>query len=82
MLHCTYIRYTFICTKHIDLGATRIEREETGVYMLTQKEKKNSRAKRRVVGSEKCNNKMRAAQKEALAIVRKTYGSIPGRVLQ
>lgn len=51
--------------------------------MLTQKgREKNDWAKRRVVGSEKCNNKMRALQKEALAIVRKTYGSIPGSVLQ
>lgn len=81
MLHCTYKR---LSARNVSTSArtTRIEREETGVYMLTQKGKKNSRTKRRVVGSEKCNNKMRAAQKEALAIVRKTYGSIPGRVLQ
>lgn len=57
------------------------KREETGVYAHAKRKEKNDWAKR-VVGSEKCNNKMRAAQKEALAIVRKTYGSIPGHVLQ
>lgn len=68
-----------LSARNVSTSTTRIERGETGVYICSRKKKgKNGWPKRRIVGSEKCNNKMRAAQKEALAIIRKTYGSIPG----
>lgn len=76
--------YVYLYEIYRPRRAERESSEKRQGYIRSRKKKgkKNGRAKRRVVGSEKCNNKMRASQKEALAIVRKTYGSIPGSVLQ
>lgn len=71
-----YKRCTFICTKTY---RPRRARESNGkrqeCICSCKKEGKKKLAKRGVVGSEKRNNKMRTAQKEALDIARKTYGS-------
>lgn len=42
MLHCTYKRYTFICTKRIDLGAYNENRakRDKGVYAHAKRKEK------------------------------------------